>query len=60
MGLWLILYRHDPASGIDVAALTLLIVLGTWIVGQLTEHRKGWFQAGFERLAARVRPVAVR
>lgn len=51
MGLWLILYRHDPGSAVDIAALTGLIVLATWIVGQLTEHRKGWFRAGFERLA---------
>lgn len=60
MGLWLLLYRHDPGSAIDIAALSVLIVLATWIVGQLTEHRKGWFQAGFERLAARVRPVPAR
>jgi len=60
MGLWLALYRHDPGSAVDIAALTGLIVLATWIVGQLTEHRKGWFQAGFERLAARVRPGAAR
>ena len=60
MGLWLALYRHDPGSAVDIAALTGLIVLATWAVGQLTEHRKGWFQAGFERLAARVRPVTAR
>lgn len=56
MGLWLALYRHDTGSAVDIAALTVLIVLATWVVGQLTEHRKAWFQAGFERLAGRLRP----
>lgn len=60
MGLWLALYRHDPGSAIDIVALSVLIVLATWVLGQLTEHRKRWFQAGFERLAARMRPVPAR
>lgn len=60
IGLWLGLYAHDPASGADVALLSVLIVLATWGLGQLTEHRRHWFQAGFERLAARVRPAPAR
>lgn len=60
MGLWLAVYRHDARSAVDIAALTGLIVAATWVVGQLTEHRKHWFQAGIERLAGFVRPVGVR
>lgn len=60
MSLWLVLVRHDRSSAVDIAALTVLIVAVTWVVGQLTERRKHWFQAGFERLAAFVRPVGVR
>jgi len=59
MSLWLILYRHDPANALDVAGMTVLIVVVTWMVGQLTEHRKHWFRVGFERLAGWVRPVGV-
>jgi len=57
MGLWLHLYRHDPRSALDVGALSLAIAAATWVVGQLTERRKHWFEAGFERAAAWVRPV---
>jgi len=57
MGLWLRLYRHDAQSVVDIAALSVLIVAATWVVGQLTERRKHWFQVGFERLAGWVRPV---
>jgi len=59
MSLWLALYRHDRNSAVDIAALTLLIVVATWVVGQLTEQRKHWFRVGFERLAGWVRPVGV-
>ena len=57
MSLWLVLVRHDRNSAVDIAALTVMIVAVTWVVGQLTERRKHWFQVGFERLADVVRPV---
>ena len=57
MSLWLVLVRHDRNSAVDIAALTVMIVAVTWVVGQLTERRKHWFQVGFERLAGVVRPV---
>jgi len=59
MGLWLHLYRHDPHSAVDIVALSVLIIMATWVVGQLSEHRKHWFQVGFERLAGWIRPVGV-
>jgi len=59
MSLWLALVRHDRDSAVDIAALTVLIVAATWVVGQLTEQRKHWFSVGFERLAGWVRPVGV-
>jgi peptidoglycan/LPS O-acetylase OafA/YrhL len=48
--LWLVLYPHDPASTADVAALVLLIVVATWLIGQVTEQRKDWFEKMFARL----------
>jgi hypothetical protein len=39
---------------VDVTLLVLLIAAATWLVGQVTEHRKGWFEALFVRLAARL------
>jgi peptidoglycan/LPS O-acetylase OafA/YrhL len=50
MRLWLMLYPHDPASSVDIAALVALIALSTLVIGQVTEHRKGWFEALFLRL----------
>ena len=61
MSLWVVLYRHDQGSALDIAGLSALIVLATWLVGQLTERRKAWFQGLFEGMAQRLRPVgAVR
>ncbi|MFC5462177.1 acyltransferase family protein [Massilia niabensis] len=54
MRLWMLLYPHDRNSGVDVAALVVVIGLVTWVVGQVTEHRKGWFEGIFNRLAARL------
>jgi peptidoglycan/LPS O-acetylase OafA/YrhL len=51
MGLWGLFYRHDPASLVDIAALSLAIGLATYVVGLLTERRKAWFQRGFDQLS---------
>jgi len=59
MGLWLNLYPHDPRSALDIAGLSVSIVLATWVVGELTERRKHWFQVGLERLAGWVMPARV-
>jgi len=60
MGLWLVLYRHDPGSAVDIAALSLMIVAATWVVGQVTERRKHWFGVGLERIAGVVWPAGAR
>jgi peptidoglycan/LPS O-acetylase OafA/YrhL len=54
MRLWLALYPHDPASSVDLVALVAAIAASTWVIGQVTERRKGWFEALFLRLAARL------
>lgn len=51
MRLWVLLYPHDRSSAADVAALLLAIGAATWVLGQVTEHRKEWFEARFKRLA---------
>ena len=54
MRLWVAFYPHDRNSGVDIAALLAAIGAATWLVGQVTEHRKGWFEARFAWLAARL------
>ena len=54
MQLWMAVYPHDRNSGVDVAALVVAIAVVTWLVGQVTEHRKGWFEAPFMWLAVRL------
>jgi peptidoglycan/LPS O-acetylase OafA/YrhL len=54
MRLWLDLYPHDGASVADNLMLVVSIALATWVVGQLTERRKAWFEAQFNRLADRL------
>jgi hypothetical protein len=50
MGLWALLYRHDAASVFDIVLLCAAIALATWLVGMVTEQRKGWFKDGFDSL----------
>lgn len=54
MRLWVLLYPHDRNSGVDVMALVAVIGVVTWVVGQVTEHRKEWFEGVFLRLAGRL------
>lgn len=54
MQVWLIAYRPRQSDAVDVVALALLIAAATWLVGQVTEQRKGWFEAVFVRMAARL------
>ncbi|MGJ9417480.1 acyltransferase family protein [Massilia sp. CMS3.1] len=54
MRVWLTVYPHRQSNVADVAALVALIGAATWLIGQVTEHRKHWFEAVFVRLAARL------
>lgn len=48
MSLWINYYKPDPSSFLDIAALTALIALATYLIGVLTEHKKALFYAFFE------------
>lgn len=48
--LWLALYRHDPRSGTDILALTVLIAASTVALGAVTERRRLAYRVLFERL----------
>lgn len=52
MRVWVTVYPHQTSDAGDLALPVGLIVAATWVVGQVTEHRKGWFEALFVRLAA--------
>ena len=52
MRVWMIVYPHRRSDAGDVALLLVAIVAATWVIGQVTERRKGWFEAVFVRLAA--------
>jgi peptidoglycan/LPS O-acetylase OafA/YrhL len=58
MRVWLIVYPHRRSDGADVALLLVVIVAATWVLGQLTEHRKKWFERVFLRLTARSQATA--
>jgi peptidoglycan/LPS O-acetylase OafA/YrhL len=58
MRVWLIVYPHRRSDVVDVALLLAVIAAATWVVGQLTEHRKAWFARGFLRLTARSQATA--
>ena len=59
MQVWLSVYPHRQSNAIDVLLLVVLVAAATWLVGQVTEQRKGWFEAVFARMAARL-PLADR
>ena len=52
MRVWLVFHPGRTDLG-GVALLVVLIIACTWVVGQLTEHRKAWWERVFVRLAAR-------
>jgi peptidoglycan/LPS O-acetylase OafA/YrhL len=54
MRVWMIVYPHRRSDAGDVALLLMVIVAATWVIGQVTEHRKWWFEAMFVRLTARL------
>lgn len=47
---WRTFHGHDANSASDVLVLASLVIGGTWLVGQVTEHRKHWFHHAFDRL----------
>ena len=53
MQVWLIVYPHRRSDTIDVLSLVVVIVCATWLVGEVTEQRKSWFERVFVRMAAR-------
>jgi peptidoglycan/LPS O-acetylase OafA/YrhL len=53
MRVWLIVYPHRRSDPIDVLSLVVVIISATWLIGEVTEHRKWWFERVFARLAAR-------
>jgi peptidoglycan/LPS O-acetylase OafA/YrhL len=58
MQVWLIVYPHRRSDGMDVALLLVVIVAATWVLGQLTEQRKKWFERVFLRMTARSQATA--
>jgi peptidoglycan/LPS O-acetylase OafA/YrhL len=58
MRVWMIVYPHRRSDVGDVALLLALIAAATWVIGQVTERRKGWFEGVFVRLAARSQATA--
>jgi peptidoglycan/LPS O-acetylase OafA/YrhL len=58
MRVWLTVYPHRRSDALDVTLLLAVIVAATWIVGQLTEHRKEWFERVLLRLTARSQATA--
>lgn len=52
MQVWLIVHPNQRSGGVDVVLLVLLIAAATWLIGQVTEQRKGWFETVFVRLAS--------
>lgn len=54
MQVWLIVYPHRQSNAVDVVLLVALIVAATWLIGQVTEQRKWWFERVFARIAARL------
>lgn len=48
---WVSVVPHPASDAGDVVLVVALIAGATWVVGQVTEHRKGWFEGMFVRLA---------
>jgi peptidoglycan/LPS O-acetylase OafA/YrhL len=51
MRVWVTVYPYQTSDAGDVALLVAVIAAATWLIGQVTEHRKGWFEGVFVRLA---------
>lgn len=49
---WVSVVPQRAPDAADVALLVALIAGATWVIGQVTEHRKGWFEGMFVRLAS--------
>lgn len=54
MQVWLIVYPHRRSDTVDVLSLAVVIVSATLLIGELTEHRKRWFERLFTWAAARL------
>ncbi|MFC5512862.1 acyltransferase family protein [Massilia jejuensis] len=54
MQVWLIVYPHRRTDLADVLSLAAVIVSATLLIGELTEHRKGWCARLFTWAAARL------
>jgi peptidoglycan/LPS O-acetylase OafA/YrhL len=54
MRVWLVVYPHRRSDPVDILSLVVVIFSATWLVGEITEHRKWWFEAMFAWLAARL------
>jgi peptidoglycan/LPS O-acetylase OafA/YrhL len=50
MNLWRAFYRHDQASWIDIASLSLCIGVVCYLFSFVTERRKEWFHNAFDLL----------
>lgn len=48
--MWLSLVNHDNGSLIDVLGLSVSIAIFTYLIGSVTERKKAWFAAVFNRL----------
>lgn len=52
IGLWLVFYPHHRESGADILALAGAIAAATFVLGAVTERRRGAWRASFARLLA--------
>lgn len=57
VAMWLAVYPQDHASGADLLGLGAAIMVTTFVLGALTEHRRHVFKALFARLLSPRRPV---
>jgi peptidoglycan/LPS O-acetylase OafA/YrhL len=52
MRMWVSVYPHRASDAGELVMLVGSIAVATWVIGQVTEHRKGWFEGMFVRLAS--------
>jgi peptidoglycan/LPS O-acetylase OafA/YrhL len=50
---WVNVHPQRASDAGEIALLVALIAGATWVIGQVTEHRKRWFESIVVRLAAR-------